>query len=227
VVAWDAPGYRESAPLDVRWPDAGDYAEALLGLFDALNMPRCLLVGHSLGALIAARFALRWPARVAALALISPAMGYGAAQGGDLPEKAAARLTALDRLGAAGFAEERAPGLVGDPAARPDVVATVREAMAAVRRPGYDQATRMLASGRLLDDVAAVTVPTAVIVGALDRITPPAGARQVFDALAAAPARQFTEVPAAGHAVCQEEPAAVARALDQLVGQTLDHAAKA
>jgi pimeloyl-ACP methyl ester carboxylesterase len=217
-IAWNAPGYGRSAPLATDWPDASDYAEALGRLLAALGVPRCVLVGHSLGTLIGARFARRWPERVRALALVSPTLGYAGTRGAPLPAKAAARLEALGRLGPAAFAAQRAPGLVGDPAARPDIVAAVESAMAAVQRPGYDQATRMLGTARLLDDVAALAVPTAVVVGALDRITPPPVAEQVAAALADAHSHGLTVIPGAGHAVCQEQPEAVAGVLAGLAG---------
>lgn len=220
TVAWNAPGYGASQPLATDWPDAGDYAGALIRLLDTLEVGRCVLVGHSLGTLIAARFARLWPERVLALALISPTLGYGGAQSDPLPAKAAARLEALLHLGAAGFAAERAPRLVANPAARPEIVAAVRAAMAAVRRPGYDQATRMLATGHLLDDAVAIEAPTAVVVGAADRITPPETACRVAAALVHAPSLLFSEISAAGHAVCQEEPRAVAEIITQLSIQT-------
>jgi pimeloyl-ACP methyl ester carboxylesterase len=90
--------------------------------------------------------------------------------------------------------------------------------MAGVRRPGYDHAARMLAGARLLDDVAEIEVPTAVLVGAQDKITPPANARRVFEGLRGGAQRHaYREIASAGHAVCQEEPAAIARAIEELV----------
>ena len=57
VLAWDAPGYGESTPLDMPQPDAQDYADALDAFLDAMQIPECCLVGHSLGTLMAAAFA--------------------------------------------------------------------------------------------------------------------------------------------------------------------------
>jgi pimeloyl-ACP methyl ester carboxylesterase len=224
VVAWDAPGYGRSQPLAVTWPDASDYAAALDRLLVGLDVARCVLLGHSLGTLIAARFAMLWPERVAALVLASPALGHGTDKGDALPPAVAGRIEELDRLGAEGFAAARAPRLVADPVARPDVLRAVELAMAAVRRPGYDQAARLLAGGRLLDDAAAIHIPTAVLVGTQDRITPPANARRVYDALGgAAPRRAYREIADAGHAVCQEQPAEVAR----LIVETAENEANA
>ena len=154
---------------------------------------------------------------MAALFLISPALGYGTEKGSALPSAVAARIDELDRLGPEQFAAARAPGLVADAAARPHVVQLVERSMAAVRRPGYDHAARLLAGGRLLDDAARLDVPTAVIVGAQDRITPPANARRLFDVLqGSAQPRDFREIAGAGHAICQEQPAEIARAITEI-----------
>jgi pimeloyl-ACP methyl ester carboxylesterase len=218
VLAWDAPGYGNSQPLPVEWPDASDYAASLERLLAELGISRCVLVGHSLGCLMAARFALLSPKRVATLVLISPALGYGAEKGAPLPKGAALRIAELDRLGPAEFAAARAPGLVADPEAQSDVVRAVAEAMAAIKRPGYDQAVRLLAVGRVLDDAAKLEVSAAILVGAQDRITPPANCRRAFEALPGGAVRHvYQEIPNAGHAVCQEQPATIARAITEIV----------
>jgi pimeloyl-ACP methyl ester carboxylesterase len=217
TLAWDAPGYGASQPLAIEWPDASDYAAALNRLLAHLDISRCILVGHSLGALIAARFALVSPRRVAALFLVSPALGYGTEKGGALPPAVAGRIDELDRLGPEQFAAARAPGLLADASAHPHVLQMVERAMAAIRRPGYDQAARLLAGGRLLDDAAKLDVPTAALVGSQDRITPPANARRLFDALRwSSQPHAFREISGAGHAICQEEPAEIARAITEI-----------
>jgi pimeloyl-ACP methyl ester carboxylesterase len=218
MLAWDAPGYGCSQPLAIDWPDASDHAAALNRLLADLDISRCILVGHSLGALTAARFALLLPEKVTALFLISPALGYGAEKDSPLPASVAGRIAEIDRLGPETFAAARAPGLLADPAARPDVLQAVQRAMAAIRRPGYDQAARLLAGGRLLEDAAKLDVPTAIIVGTQDRITPPENARRVFDVLrASSRGHAYREIQHAGHAVCQEQPAEVVRAIAEFV----------
>jgi pimeloyl-ACP methyl ester carboxylesterase len=225
VLAWDAPGYGESAPLAPDWPDPSDYAAALAGLLAQLAIERCLLLGHSLGTLIAARFAATWPQRVAALCLVSPSLGGGVAKGAPLPPSVARRVEDLATLGARKFAAARSPLLMADPAGRPDVLAGIVDAMAAVRLGGYDQAARMLAVGRMLEDAARLRVPTTVIIGSEDRITPPENARAVYAALPAAIRNGYVEIAAAGHAVCQEQPAAVARAIAAAIaGEVASHA---
>jgi pimeloyl-ACP methyl ester carboxylesterase len=218
MLAWDAPGYGSSQPLVIAWPDASDYAAALNRLLGELGISRCILIGHSLGALVAARFSLLSPSSLAALFLISPALGYGADKDGTLPANVAGRIADLDRLGPETFAATRASGLLANPAARPDVLQAVQRAMAAIQRPGYDQAVRLLAGGRLLEDAAKLDVPTAVLVGTQDRITPPENARRVFDVLrASSRGHAYREIQNAGHAVCQELPVEVARVIADIV----------
>jgi pimeloyl-ACP methyl ester carboxylesterase len=215
AIAWDAPGYAESTPLAVPKPTPRDYASALADFLDALSLSRVALVGHSLGALFAASFSAHYPDRVTALALVSPALGYGVKAGDVLPPGVQSRIDEIVELGPAAFAAKRAARLVGNPSARPDVVAAVEEAMGAVHPAGYIQAVRALGAGQLAADAAQIAAPAIVAVGAQDQITPPANARTAHAALANATG--FYEIPNAGHALPQEQPEALALVLARLV----------
>lgn len=221
VIAWDAPGYGESAPLAVAMPTPHHYAEALARFLDAIETPRIVLAGHSLGALFAGSFAAHYSDRVAALALISPALGYGIAPGSTLPAGVQSRIDEINELGPAAFAKKRAPRLVGDPKTRPDVVAAVEHVMAAVHPRGYIQAVHALGAGRLLADVKSIRIPVMVAVGALDQITPPANAAELHAALLK-PAG-FHLMANAGHAVPQEQPEPLAAVLARTM-DTMAHA---
>lgn len=80
VLAWDMPGYGESPMLPVEQADAGDYADALAQLLDRASVAQTVLVGHSLGALVASAFAAKYPQRVRYLVLADAAQGYGQAE---------------------------------------------------------------------------------------------------------------------------------------------------
>lgn len=213
VIVWNAPGYGGSEPLPQDWPLAQDYASRLQGFADRLELARFDLLGHSLGALMAAAFAASRRDRVIRLTLASPAIGHGVSAGGALSAAAQARIDDLEAMCADAFASARAPKLVHRPEAHPEVVALVRDGMAQVTMPGYGQAARMLASGRLLDDAERLSVPTDVIVGAEDRVTPPESARRVHAALHAQARGAFTELSGCGHAIYQQDPARFARAM--------------
>lgn len=215
VIAWNAPGYGASQPLAEAFPSPRDYAAALVGFLDVLDLDRIVLVGHSLGALLAGSFAVHYPARLAALALLSPAVGYRLVAAEPLTPALRARIDEIESLGASRFAAQRAVKLVHAPESKPAIVAAIREAMAAVNVPGYVQAVRALGAGDLLTDCSAITAPALVAVGAEDAVTPPANARAVFSALPRGVA--FREIRGAGHALPQENPVAVAQLLSELM----------
>ncbi|MCC6006178.1 MAG: alpha/beta fold hydrolase [Rhodobacteraceae bacterium] len=210
VLAWDAPGYGGSDRLAPEWPVAADYATALARFLDAAGVERAMVIGHSLGTLMGAAFARAHPDRVERLILAACAQGQRAAPGGKQPDKAAARLDDLARLGPRAFAEARAPRLLHRPDADPAVTGRLTDTMAAIDPAGYGQAVRMLASGDLAADCAALSVPTWVMVGAQDIITPVAQSRQAHQALPAPWRRGLTVLPGLGHALLQEGPEACA-----------------
>ncbi|WP_046111018.1 alpha/beta fold hydrolase [Aquincola tertiaricarbonis] len=219
VIAWDAPGYGESTPLPMAEPRATDYAQRLRELLDALGIDRCMLVGHSLGALTAAAATQAGgvlAGRVARLVLISPARGYGApdraAQGAKVREE---RLATLAQLGIEGSARQRSGRLLS---AHADEAAQrrVRWNMARLNEHGYRQAVALLCGDDLLRYLPpALAVDVAV--GALDVITPPEACAEVAQACGV-PLQHIEE---AGHASYVERPQAVAA----LLAACLDKAA--
>jgi pimeloyl-ACP methyl ester carboxylesterase len=70
----DLPGFGAMRQYRQQFSVAGA-AEWLNDLFDILNLGRASLVGHSMGGLIAALFAARWPDRLTKLILAAPAIG--------------------------------------------------------------------------------------------------------------------------------------------------------
>lgn len=216
VIAWDAPGYGDSAPLTQPGPRAEDYAARLAQLFDALDIERCVLVGHSLGALIATAFAAGEQARrVARLVLLSPARGYGdparAALAEDVRGK---RLRALERLGIAGMAEQRSAHLLS-PRASAEQLAWVRWNMARLDAHGYRQAIELLCGDDLLRH-APLAVPCEVHCGELDAITKPESCHAIARALGA----PFDLIPGAGHACPIEQAEVVAGRIAYALTQT-------
>ncbi|MGR3661879.1 MAG: alpha/beta fold hydrolase [Paracoccaceae bacterium] len=206
VLAWNAPGYGNSSPLVAEWPVAADYADALLGLFNRLDLAAPFLIGHSLGCLIAAAFARAYPTRLSHMLLASPALGHGISVDHKLSTAAQSRIDDLALLGAEEFARKRAPRLVANPAKNPETVARVAKGMSQVKNPGYNQATHMLASGNLLNDIAATPCVTDILVGTDDIITPPEAAQKAHSVLPKNMRGTLTELPDTGHAIYQQDP---------------------
>ena len=101
VLAWDAPGYGASTPVGPRAPTAADYATRLWTWLDgeAAATQAVTLVGHSLGAMMAAAATCQVPRRVARLVLLAPALGYASASAELREKKLADRLVNLTNLG--------------------------------------------------------------------------------------------------------------------------------
>ena len=76
VIAVDLPGFGDShkpvrAPYDARF-----FADAIIGLLDALELDRAHLIGNSLGGRIALEVAMRNPQRVDRIALLAPSLAW-------------------------------------------------------------------------------------------------------------------------------------------------------
>lgn len=219
LVAWDAPGYGDSTPLPRRAPRAADYAQRLHALLDALDIGRCVLVGHSLGALVAAHAARPdgpLADRLAALVLISPAQGYGApGKGTQRARVHIERLTRLAALGIGGMAAARSHQLLSDQAS-PLARQWVHWNMARLHEAGYRQAIELLCGADLLADLPSPgtrALPTTVACGTHDTVTPPAGCAEV----AAHCGVPLQPIDGAGHACYVEQPDAVADLLTQVL----------
>jgi pimeloyl-ACP methyl ester carboxylesterase len=202
VLAWDAPGYGRSSLLPDELPEPADYARALRTFLDALAISRCHLVGHSMGSLIAAAFASRYPERLASLTLADCSPGYRWNPTLPLPAKLQARLDDLEALGPEGLADKRATNLVSA-AAKPDVVDRIRRVLSQIRPDGYEKAVRMVARGDILLDLAKLRMPVLVLCGSEDKVTPEASVKELAATIHQA---IFRSLPGLGHASYIEGP---------------------
>jgi pimeloyl-ACP methyl ester carboxylesterase len=204
VVAWDAPGYGGSGELAPIHPTAGDYADALDRFLAERGIKDCHLLGHSLGCLMAARFAATRPRRALSLTLCSIACGHSDMNADERQKLLDQRIIDVVALGPKGMAEKRAPRLLG-PAAPPDALARMIDTMSAVRPHGYGQAARMLSTGDVKADVVKLPkgLPGQVIYGDADAITPPA---RNLEVAAVWPGASVHVIPGAGHALYVEQP---------------------
>jgi pimeloyl-ACP methyl ester carboxylesterase len=204
VVAWDAPGYASSTPVAAERPDPDDYAERLRLLVDALGLDRFEVVGHSLGAITAARFAALHPGRVTGVTLACPSTGHARLPQEERDKLRNARLGDLGKLGPREMAKLRGPRLVSAGASE-EVRQSVVETMGMVRPDGYQQAVSLLSGADTRADLERLpaSMPVQFIYGDQDIITPPAGT------LALATARPdvgIYKMEGVGHALYLEKP---------------------
>ncbi|MFN0164409.1 MAG: alpha/beta fold hydrolase [Burkholderiales bacterium] len=212
VLAWDAPGYGGSSPLERPEPLAADYAAVVHAWLAAVGVVMPIVVGHSLGAMVAAAWAARPDAGARGLLLASPARGYGKAAPDVRAAKYRERLDLLERLGIEGIARERSAGLCA-PGAPQATVARIAAVMARASAGGYAQAAHMLAHDDLATHLAGTPRPLAVLCGEFDRVTPPAGCAEVAKACGCA----FVTLAGVAHACYVEDGEGFNRALCQAV----------
>ncbi|WP_243659212.1 alpha/beta fold hydrolase [Tamaricihabitans halophyticus] len=197
VFAWDAPGYGASADPTTA-PGMAGYAEIAAELL--ADVGRAHVVGVSWGGVIATRLAAEYPELLRSLTLASSTRGSGRSEQAATGMRA--RASELADLGAAGFARARGPRLPA-PTADPRLVESIVATMAKVRLPGYLFAAESMAETDHTERLAEVTVPTLVLVGALDEITGLAESRQLASAI---PGARLRVLPGVGHAANQEWP---------------------
>jgi len=205
VLAVEAPGFGES-PLPGGGFTIAGFADALAALLDARGVQRAAVLGLSLGGYAALALAARHPARLGALVLADTRAGADTAETRAAREGAIARIRGGD---VAGYLDASFPRLLS-PGAPPALLAALRAR--AETRPAS-----LIAGLEALRDrpdrtgeLPAIRVPTLVLRGAADQITPEADMRELA---AAIPGAAFVSLPEAGHLANVEAPAAFARAV--------------
>lgn len=209
VIAWDAPGYGGSDLHAKSRPTPADYADIAAAFLDALGIERAHVLGHSLGALIAASLARRHPDRIVRLILSCAASGYALAPDAAYPPALQSRLDDFAKLGPGGMAQARSARLCA-PDARPEALEAVRRVMAKIRPDGYRQAVALLAQGEIVRDLPHISCPTLVMSGEGDVITPPERCRALTQHLRDV---RYVQLPGVGHACYVEAPPAFDAAL--------------
>ena len=206
-------GYRRIAP-DLRGmgqsdaPDLGYgmgiYADDLAALLDTLGVRDAVLCGQAMGGYVIFEFLRRWRDRVRALILLDTRAEADGVEARRAREAAAA--TARES-GAEAVADALLPKLLApDTGVRaPEVLERLRAVIAATPVAGIAGALASMRdrhdSTGLLPTLAGL--PTLVIVGAEDTITPPDAARRMA---AAIPGARLVVVPNAGHVPSVERP---------------------
>lgn len=189
------------------------FADDTVALLDHLDINEAVVCGLSMGGYIAMAMWRRHAARVRGLVLCDTRAGA------DSPEQRVARdalIATVQADGAAAFAESQLEKMVSSDthAQRPDVVDTMRAMMARQSVSaiiGALQALRDRPDSRAT--IGSITVPTLVLVGENDALTPPAESQAITAMLLPQTSARVEIIAGAGHVSCIERPAAVTHAL--------------
>jgi pimeloyl-ACP methyl ester carboxylesterase len=215
VIAPDLRGLGET-PLGVLTAATMDeMAEDAAALLDSLKVGRAVLGGLSMGGYVAFEFFRRFPERVRALVLADTRPQGDDDDGKRTREENAQKVL---REGVRPLVDSMLPKLLSASTRerRPDVVGRVSAMMLAVRPEGAAAALRGMAVRRDQTELLSrIDVPTLVIVGTEDSITPPLDAEAMAAKIEGA---RLVRVEGAAHLSNVERPEEFNRALLDFVG---------
>jgi pimeloyl-ACP methyl ester carboxylesterase len=224
LVVPDQRGFGASAgPGPASMEQLADDAAALLA---ALHCGPAVVCGLSMGGYVAQHLAVRHPDRTAALVLVDTKLEA------DTPEARAARVDLAAKVGRLGqriVADAMVPRLLASSAearaaaGRADLEAALHEAI--LRQPVATIQAALAALGARPDMTAAlgqVRVPTLLVVGAEDAITPPACMEAAVEVM---PHARLLVVPRAGHMTPLEAPGVFNRAVFEFLAEAGVHPA--
>lgn len=237
VVAYDLRGHGDSAPAgNYSIPRFGEDLEAVLEACVPEGR-RAVVAGHSLGAMSIAAWAEKHDVerRVSAAALLNTGVGDLIAEHLLLPLPGIAQ--ALSRaIAVHGFLGSKTPlprfstplssatvrYIAFGPDASPAQVAFFERMLVTCPPDVRADVGMAMSEMDLHHALPRLTVPTIVIAGALDKLTPPSHARRIAEMLPQL--RRLTVLERTGHMTPLERPEAVIDALAELVSLTTERA---
>lgn len=202
ITAWDAPGYGESetvtAEIDV-------YADTLAGFATAAGIDTFILLGHSMGGIVAGNVAGRYAARVRGVILSCTLLGRKQPKGAPLGEKYQARLNQLDTLPPLEYGRARAKTMTA-PGCDPDILEHFAGIAAETRRDGLEAAARVIAEADNTSAFSHLNMPVLVLAGDLDQTVTKAFTEAMVTAIPdAVPALDVHYLPGVAHAPYMED----------------------
>lgn len=202
AVAWDARGYGLSedydGPLDFR-----DFARDLARLLDRYGGTKAHLMGLSMGGRIIQDFYEAYPERVATLVLCDTRSAEHKQSSEDREEFIRLRAGPL-RAGKtpAEMAPRVAETLIGRKSFRESFQRLV-DSMAALHKESYIKTIEATERQPQSLDISTIKVPTLLVFGEDDRLTPPEVGRKMHEKI---PGSEFVIIQTAGHLSNIERP---------------------
>ncbi|MGI9076337.1 MAG: alpha/beta fold hydrolase [Gemmatimonadaceae bacterium] len=203
-LALDTRGFGES---EVSPPYTMDqYADDVIAFLDSLEMrERVVFVGISMGGYVCLALWRRHRHRVRALVLSDT---RAAADTEEVREKRRALTRTAKERGSGAVADLQLPGLIGRTTRQrnPTIAAEIRAMISSAPVAGIIGASEaMMTRPDSTALLSTIDVPTLVIVGKEDVLTPPVEAQALCSAI---PGSELQIIPKAGHSPCIERPAA-------------------
>lgn len=200
VVAWNMPGYRESAAVTPLTFEG--LTDALLRLITALDVGAVHLMGQSIGGMIAQEACLRYPDKIKSLILVATTTAFG---GRDESFKNAfleARLKPLDSgMSMQQVAHAAMPAIVGKNT-EASIIAAAVNSMAPLNTEVYRDVLRCLVTFNRRAEWSQINCPVCLVSGSEDTNAPAATMQKMAARLSHA---HYHEIAGAGHLVNLEK----------------------
>lgn len=194
VIGWDAPGFGGSDPAPEQTADR--WADEAADLLDRLGVETAVLLGHSMGGIIAPRVASRHPGRIEKLILSGTRAGFVGALGFEERQREFDTLTPEER-GRTRAATMAAPGASAEVLARLALIA------GEVTREAFAGGVAVLNGTDNRGILKALDLPALVLCGKEDGIAPPERGEEIAALLGDV---RITHFEGAGHAAYAETP---------------------
>ena len=215
-IAIDMRGLGESAPAPPYSMDR--YADDVAGVLDALQIERAVIVGLSMGGYVAFALWRRHAHRVRGLVLADTRAAADTVEGVERRRKL---IEVAETQGSTGVANMQIAGLVGRTTRekRPDIYDATHRLMAQTPVEGIIGGLEALMSRPdSTETCATITVPTLVVVGDEDAVTPVKEAKRLQQAI---PGSRLEVLQQAGHLSSLERPAAFTTVLSEFLASLL------
>lgn len=208
AVACDLPGYGDSPPIEPC--DMAGLAGAVAALIEHLAAPRTVLVGHSMGGMVAQELVARRPGLVQGLVLSGTSPAFGKAGGDWQREFLRERLAPLDAgQGMAALAPGLAAGMAS-PQAPAEAVARCAAVMSRVPEATYRRSLQAIVGFDRRAALGAIRVPVLCLAGEDDRNAPPTVMQHMAQRI---PGAEYVCLRGVGHLSNMEAPEPVNAAL--------------
>ena len=208
AVAWDMPGYGGSIPVDPYTME--QLARSLARLLTALQSRRTVLIGHSMGGMVAQELLALGLYAIDGLVLSATSPAFGRPDGAWQQEFLRQRLAPLEAGGDMGsLAARLLPAMIGTGADEAGV-RIASEIMSAVPAATYRAALHALMGFDRRAALPAIGVPALLIAGERDTTAPPEVMRRMAERI---PHGRYVCLEGAGHLANLEQPAAFNGAL--------------
>lgn len=217
-IAIDLRGFGESSGAEPFTMD--QYADDVAAVLDSLHIERAVITGLSMGGYVAFAFWRRHRARVRALVLADT---RAAADTIEASERRRALIEIAESQGSTAVANAQIAGLVGKTTRekRPDIFDAMHRMMAQAPVEGVVGALEaMIERPDSTATCATIDVPTLVVVGDEDVLTPPKEARALADAIRGS---RLEILQGAGHLSNVERPAAFNTVMSEFLAGLLYH----